>query len=141
MPTRPRLVRAPTVQSPEKTWQSDRLTVSVPRKHRRSYRTTRSEVRTIALERIEILLRLAKEVTATDQGLARKYVELARKISTRTKVRIPSAEKRFLCKNCGLPLIPGRNARVRTTKGNPRVVITCLSCGAVKRYPFGSKPV
>ncbi len=111
------------------------------RKHGRSYRTTRSEVRTIALERIEILLRLAKQVVASDQGLAERYVELARKISMRTKVRIPTADKRFLCKNCGLPLIPGQNARVRTSKGNPRVVITCLSCGVVKRYPFNRKPV
>ncbi len=113
----------------------------MPKKHRRSYRTTRSEVRTIALERIEILLRLGKQIVATDQDLAKKYVELARKISMRTKIRIPSDEKRFLCKNCGLPLIPGRNARVRSAKGNPRVVITCLSCGVVKRYPFRRKPV
>lgn len=92
------------------------------------------------MERIEILLRLAKEVLATDQALAKKYVELAWKISTRTKVRIPAAEKRFLCKNCGLPLIPGRNARVRTVKDNPRVVITCLSCGVVRRYPLKGNP-
>ena len=91
------------------------------------------------MERIEILLRLAKQILATDQALARKYVELAWKISTRTKVRIPTVEKRFLCKNCALPLIPGRNARVRTVKGNPRVVITCLSCGTAKRYPLERK--
>ncbi len=113
----------------------------MPRKHGRSYRTTRSEVRTIALERFDILLRLAKEVVAADQGLARRYVELARKISMRTKVRIPAPDKRFLCKNCGLPLVPGRNARVRTSKGNPRVVTTCLSCGVVKRFPFKRKPI
>src|SRR5713101_174564 len=113
----------------------------MPKKQRRTYRTTRSEVRTIALERIDILLRLAKQALTTDQALARKYVELAWKISTRTKVRIPTVEKRFLCKHCGLPLIPGRNARVRTVKDNPRVVITCLSCGVVRRYPLkGNHP-
>ena len=106
------------------------------RKHRRGHRITRLEVRTIAGERIEILLRRAKVIVATDQCLARRYVELAWKISKRTKARIPSAEKRFLCKNCGMPLIPGRNARVRTSKGNPRVVITCLSCGVAKRFPL-----
>lgn len=106
---------------------------------RRNYGKTRSAVSTIARERIEILLSQARERAGKDPRLARRYVELARKISMRTKVRIPAVEKRYLCKKCGQPLVPGRNARVRVLPGNPRVVVTCLSCGAFRRYPFTKK--
>jgi ribonuclease P protein subunit RPR2 len=97
---------------------------------------TRSAVSSIARERIDILLSQARERAGRDPELAGRYVELARKISMRTKVRIPRADKRYLCKKCGQPLVPGRNARVRVSPGNPRVVVTCLSCGAFRRYPF-----
>ena len=107
----------------------------MPGKNRRGYKV-RSAVKTIAAERIEILLLQAREMLEKNPQLSKRYVELAWKISMRTKVRIPSAEKRYLCKGCGQVLIPGRNARVRVLPGNPRIVITCLSCGRLKRYPF-----
>jgi ribonuclease P protein subunit RPR2 len=109
------------------------------RTRQRNYGRVRSTVATIAAERIEILLKEARSNFEKDPKFSRRYVELARKISTRTKVRIPSEEKRYLCKGCGLPLIPGRNARVRVLPGNSRIVITCLSCGKLKRYPFARK--
>ena len=107
----------------------------MPGKNKRGYKI-RSAVRTIAGERIDILLRQARKMLDRDPKLSKRYVELARKISMRTKVRIPSSEKRYLCKGCGTILIPGRNARVRVLSGNPRIVITCLSCGTLRRYPF-----
>ncbi|MEK6919515.1 MAG: ribonuclease P protein component 4 [Thermoproteota archaeon] len=107
----------------------------MPGKNKRGYKI-RSAVRTIAGERIDILLSQAREMLDRDPKLSKRYVELARKISMRTKVRIPSSQKRYLCKGCGTILIPGRNARVRVLAGNPRIVITCLSCGALRRYPF-----
>ncbi len=106
---------------------------------RRDYGKTRSAVSSIARERIEILLSQARERAGGDPKFAGRYVELARKISMRTKVRIPTAEKKYLCKKCGQPLVPGRNARVRVLPGNPRILITCLSCGAFRRYPFMKK--
>jgi len=110
----------------------------MPKEDRRGYKV-RAAVRTIARERIEILLQQAREMLDKNPGLSKRYVELAWKISTRTKVRIPSSEKRFLCKRCGIILIPGRNARVRVLPGNPRVVITCLSCGTLRRYPISHR--
>jgi len=107
-------------------------------KSKRGYKI-RSAVTAIASDRIDILLRQARDMLARDPRLSKRYVELAQKISMRTKVRIPSSEKRLICKKCGLILIPGRNARVRVLPGNPRVVITCLSCGALRRYPFRKK--
>jgi ribonuclease P protein subunit RPR2 len=99
----------------------------------------RSAVATIARERIDILLDQAKEILPRNPDLSERYVELARKISTRTKVRIPREKKHYLCKNCGQPLVLGKNARVRLSPGNSRIIITCLNCGTLRRYPF-TKP-
>ncbi len=90
----------------------------------------------IAAERIQLLLDRAVSVFGKDEELARRYVSLARRIGMRMGVRIPSERKRFLCKECSSPLIPGRNCRVRIrARGSTTVIITCLSCGTLKRYP------
>lgn len=107
----------------------------MPSRNKRGY-NIRSAVKTIAGERIDILLDQARKMLDRDPKLSKRYVELAQKISMRTKVRIPTSEKRYICKKCGTILIPGRNTRVRVLTGNPRIVITCLSCGALRRYPF-----
>jgi ribonuclease P protein subunit RPR2 len=102
---------------------------------RRTYGKTRVAVASVARERIEILLGHAREMVEKNEDLSRRYVDLARRISGRTKVRIPGELKRFLCKGCGIALVPGQNARVRLYARNSGIVITCLSCGMVKRYP------
>ncbi len=112
----------------------------MPRKER-SYGKVRAAVSSIAKERIEILLSEARKSLDRDPGLSKRYTELAKKISMRTKVRIPAGEKRYICKACGLPLVPGKNARVRVLPGNPRIVITCLACGSLRRYPFSKSHV
>ncbi|HZY94726.1 MAG TPA: hypothetical protein VFE98_07730 [Candidatus Bathyarchaeia archaeon] len=86
---------------------------------------------------MRILLSQAREMVRKDVQLSKRYVQLARKISMRTKVRIDREEKQYLCKNCGIILIPGLNARIRLRPRNVRLV-TCLSCGAMKRYPFST---
>jgi ribonuclease P protein subunit RPR2 len=103
---------------------------------RRNYGKMRSAVATVARERIDLLLRQAEEILPQNTELSKRYVELARKISKRTKVRIPRETKHYLCKNCGQPLVLGRNARIRLRPANSRIIISCLSCGAIRRYPY-----
>ena len=103
---------------------------------RRNYGKMRSAVATVARERIDLLLHQAEEVLPKSCELSKRYVGLARKISKRTKIRIPKEKKRYLCKKCGLPLVPGRNARVRLRSPNSRIIISCLACDAVRRYPY-----
>ena len=45
----------------------------------------------------------------------------------------------YLCKGCGIALIPGHNAKIRLRARTTGIVISCLSCGAVKRYPVNAK--
>jgi ribonuclease P protein subunit RPR2 len=93
-------------------------------------------VKQIARERIEILLAHAKKTFPTNQVLARRYVELARRIGMRAGVRLTGEQKFFICKGCGSLLVPGVNCRVRTRREyGTTVLITCLECGRKKRYP------
>jgi len=108
---------------------------------KRSYGRVRAVVNEIVRERIDVLLSEARKNLDRDTKLSRRYVELAWKISMRTKVRIPHEEKRYICKSCGLPLVPGKNARVRIVTRNARIVVTCLTCGALRRYPYSKKRV
>jgi ribonuclease P protein subunit RPR2 len=61
-------------------------------------------------------------------------VDLARKIGMRYNVRVPPEFKRRFCKECLAYFVPGGNARVRVGRG--RVVITCMACGAIQRFPY-----
>jgi ribonuclease P protein subunit RPR2 len=91
--------------------------------------------RRIALERMGILFGLARDEALHGRSArARRYVELARRIGMRYNVRVPSEFKRRFCKECQAYLVPSVNARVRVGRG--RVVVTCMACGAVQRFPF-----
>src|SRR5438132_14176101 len=91
---------------------------------RRTYGKTRAAGASIATERFQILLDQAKKMAWTDERLSRRYVTLARKISSRTKVRIPRESKMYLCKGCGLALVPGHNAKIRLRAHTTGIVIS-----------------
>ena len=88
----------------------------------------------MAGQRIERLFRLAAEVYDERPDLADRYVEIARRISMRHRVSIPRELKRNVCRSCYAYLRPGSSARVRADGRN--VIITCLRCGGVRRYPY-----
>ncbi|MAE42466.1 ribonuclease P [Candidatus Woesearchaeota archaeon] len=90
--------------------------------------------RKIALERITILFSEAKKIFKEEPKLADKYIKLARKISMKYKVKIPSTLKRRYCKHCHKYLVPGTNVRVRTHKGH--MVYYCLSCKHIMRFVY-----
>ncbi len=91
--------------------------------------------RRIALERMNVLLRLAeREALARHEARARRYVDLARRIGMRYNVRVPPEFRRRFCKKCLAYLVPSLNARVRIGRGH--VTVTCLHCGTVQRLPY-----
>jgi len=94
-------------------------------------------IKDLARQRISILFRLALETYKQDMDLANRYVELARKISMRAKVRIPRRYRLLYCKRCGGLLVPGRTAAVRMrSRREPHLVIKCLKCGKIIRHPI-----
>jgi ribonuclease P protein subunit RPR2 len=93
-------------------------------------------IKEIARERIEILFNQAQRAFPSDRTLAKRYVELARRVGMKAGVRLTREQKLRLCKGCGGLLVPGVNCRVRTrSEFGTTVLITCLDCGTKKRYP------
>lgn len=98
-------------------------------------RRHRGMERRIAAERMTTLFGLAEtEALRHHPGRARRYVELARKIGMRYNVRVPRPFKRSFCKKCLAFLLPSVSARIRV--GRSRVIVTCMSCGAIQRHPY-----
>ncbi len=87
----------------------------------------------IGAERTGRLLALAEE--AVRQGRydrARRYTDLAKRISAKTQAPMPRGHA--ICKGCGIPLLPGIDCRVRL--GSHAVRVTCGLCGEVRRRPY-----
>ena len=70
----------------------------------------------IAAERINELFRQADIRFKSNPALSDRYVEIARKIAMKYKVRIPRELKRRFCKHCHKYIVPGANCRVRLTE-------------------------
>ena len=88
----------------------------------------------MAEQRIKRLFQLAQKAYPKRPELADRYVDVARRISMRHRVSIPRELKKRICKECGSYLMPGENSRIRLDGKN--IVITCMKCGAIKRYPY-----
>ncbi len=78
---------------------------------------------------------LAAAVHAANPERSDRYVQIARKICTRTRVRMPRQQKRLFCRNCGSFLAPAAT-RVRLSEGV--LITTCLLCGRQMRRPYRS---
>ncbi|MBN1323303.1 MAG: ribonuclease P [Methanotrichaceae archaeon] len=102
-------------------------------KKRRGGKRGISQARKLSLERIVRLFELAEEEHILHPERSNRYVQMARRISTRVRIRIPSHLKRLFCKHCGCYLSPSK-ARTRLREG--RLTVTCLGCGLQMRYPY-----
>jgi ribonuclease P protein subunit RPR2 len=103
--------------------------------HRDNFRKDKSfNQQNIALERIKKLFAEAESSFKEHPELSRRYVVLARKLSTRYKVRFTSEQKRMFCKKCDSYLKNGINSRVRLVHG--KRVQTCLECMNIKRTVY-----
>ena len=89
----------------------------------------------IAVQRIERLFELAEEeARAGVEKRSSRYLQLARAIGMRYRVRIPRHLKMRSCKGCYALLIPGKTARVRLRE--EYITTTCLRCGKQMRRPY-----
>jgi ribonuclease P protein subunit RPR2 len=99
-----------------------------------------TNVKQIALQRIQILFEQAARVFKKDPKLAMQYVASARKIAMAAKIRLPVEFRRGTCKECDSLLVQGVNCRVRIKqKREPHVVVTCLNCGNQTRILLKEK--
>ena len=95
----------------------------------------RDSNRKIALERIELLFKMAEK---SEDKFADRYVYLARKIAMRFNLKIPENLKRKFCHHCYIYFKPDR-VTVRTNAKNKAIEHTCSACSKVTRYGYGRK--
>jgi len=96
------------------------------------------KTRDLALQRMERLFVLAEEEHWNHPERSRRYVEIAKKISTRTRVRMPRPLKRLYCHHCGCYLSP-EVSRVRLRDGI--LITTCTRCEGQMRRPYRPRRV
>ncbi len=99
-------------------------------------------VKDLAIQRALLLYRYA--ISAVRQGdieLSRRYVDIGKKLLEKTNTRKPLIYRRWVCKKCGVPLVPGLTVRVRLRKNRKQIIVTktCLLCGWVMRTPCQRK--
>ena len=95
--------------------------------------------RDLVTQRIRILHNLAvEEVRRGNIDYARRLMQLAKRISEATRVRIPRRIKKGMCKHCYVPLVPGLTCTVRLRSQGKfsYIVVKCSKCGWIKRYPY-----
>ena len=88
----------------------------------------------IAVERIDILFKLAEESFDKRPERSDRYVKMARNIATKYNIRMPRIWKRRFCKNCNKFLKPGNNCQIRLR--DSCVTMKCLECGNVLKIPY-----
>lgn len=92
--------------------------------------------REIVYERMGILLSLAEQAMRKgDETHAKRYVYLARKLSTRYNCRFSKKDRARFCKSCGMPRIIGKNTRVRLRKRTRTAEYLC-SCGKAVGFKY-----
>ncbi len=93
---------------------------------------SKQKKRQIALARIRELFFQAELAFKKHPELSNRYIQLARRLSMKSKARIPSELKRRFCKHCYHFLVPGVNCRIRTR--NKIAVYYCMDCRHYTRY-------
>ncbi len=93
------------------------------------FRKRKNKAKSVALERIKELFRQAE----LNPKYANRYVSLARKISSRHKVRISLELRRKFCKNCGM-FWSAKTLKIRLNKG--KKTYFCKNCESFLRVPY-----
>ena len=93
-------------------------------------------LRELIYERIDILLNLAIAASRKgDEKHAKRYVYLARRLSTRYNCRMRREDRVRFCKGCNLPSVIGKNTKVRLDKRTRRAAYLC-ACGATRTFKY-----
>ena len=86
------------------------------------------------MERMQILIDSAISNARTDPDLSQRYASLARRISTKYKIRMPYHLRMVFCKKCKLFIAPGINSRIRLGRTSVKSIrISCNLCGHTYR--------
>jgi len=85
----------------------------------------------IVEERIDLLLKKAKEAYAQRPADSKKYIKLARKLSMRHRIAMGRQRKKLFCRECNTPLI---EKKTLTIEKNKDWLIYSCECGAKRKF-------
>ncbi|MCD4740718.1 ribonuclease P [archaeon] len=89
-------------------------------------------VKSLAQKQTDKLLSLAKEEIDKNPERSKRYSQLAKKTATKYNLKI---NKKTICPNCGILLIPGKNLKVRTNK-QKQIIYICQACGQTQKTGY-----
>lgn len=90
----------------------------------------KSNIKDLAIQRINVLLENALKTIKENKQLAQRQANIAWRISTKYNIRLAYEKKRFFCKKCKKFIVPGINSLVRIkNKPKKNIKIICLECG------------
>jgi ribonuclease P protein subunit RPR2 len=88
----------------------------------------------IAMERMQILIDNAIANARIDPELSQRQASIARRISTKYKIRMPYYLRMVFCKQCKSFIAPGINSRIRLGRTSVKSIrISCNLCGHTYR--------
>ncbi|UZE93671.1 MAG: ribonuclease P [Candidatus Pacearchaeota archaeon] len=91
----------------------------------------RKEADKLILDNIWKLFMFAKKESKKRPKLAKKYVMMVRKLAKRSNISLRKYRRKF-CHKCNAYFVPGKNIKIRISKG--KVSVKCLECGHYSRY-------
>jgi ribonuclease P protein subunit RPR2 len=88
----------------------------------------------IAMERMQILIDNAISNARTDPELSQRQASIARRISSKYKIRMPYDLRIVFCKKCKSFIAPGINSKIRLGRASVKSIrISCNFCGHTYR--------
>ena len=86
------------------------------------------------MERMQILIDNAISNARTDPELSQRQASIARRISSKYKIRMPYDLRIVFCKKCKSFIAPGINSRIRLGRASIKSIrISCNFCGHTYR--------
>ena len=86
------------------------------------------------MERMQILIDNAIRNARTDPELSQRQASIARRISSKYKIRMPYDLRMVFCKKCKSFITPGVNSRIRLGRTSVKSIrISCNLCGHTYR--------
>ena len=86
------------------------------------------------MERMQILIDNAISNARTDPELSQRQASIARRISSKYKIRMPYDLRIVFCKKCKSFIAPGINSKIRLGRTSVKSIrISCNFCGHTYR--------
>jgi ribonuclease P protein subunit RPR2 len=99
-------------------------------------RQKRSKQKAVAVSQVDVIIAGALKTAKDDIALAKQQAAIARRICLKFNIRLPYQKRQLFCRGCKTFIVPGINARVRTSKKQKMLLLTCLECSHIYRRPI-----